>query len=90
MDLPEVKDKLFREFNPSVIPNWHKRYFRSKDTNHRNLVNETKIAVDWCKENCQGRFTYSYGEWDKSMCSFSWAFYFKNKNDAVLFELTWI
>lgn len=37
------------------------------------------LIFDWCAENIQDDWAYSGGE-----------FYFKNKNDALLFALRWL
>ncbi len=44
-----------------------------------NLGPNSQDVIDWCEKNCQGRF---------STC---WSLYmFKNQEDAVLFQLTWL
>ena len=77
MILPEkttANQKLnnYRAFNHSIGTYWHKI----------KTTEGVQDCIDWCFNNCQGRFSFeSYFHYV--------VFYFKSKNDYSLFLLTW-
>lgn len=76
--MPKIR-KLCRDFNPSLAPYWYKAVILLGGPDMQTLV-------DWCEENCQGRFTYESKNW---LTHTTRTFWFKRQNDCTQFKLVW-
>jgi hypothetical protein len=70
--------KLYREYNPSLIPYWFKA--------SPSMSEDFDSIIVWCEENCQGRFTIGTNNGLRNSIR---TFWFKRQNDCTQFKLVW-
>lgn len=85
LKLPEPKQvikkgKLLREFNHSFTPYWFSTSLSMSDQSKF-----TRDIIEWCEENCQGRFSID----TKMRNGSTFTYWFKRENDCTHFKLVW-